>query len=174
MKSSVGSVTSRFASLTVSGLLLSGCATQVDWPRRQALDSLVGRSDSEVVVALGLPSRSFRDRTARYLAYDYRHTEFVPGQPGPQDPADIEDLWLNSPALVSGHCSTTFKLLDDKVVGWSLYGNSCAVAPYPSLGAVEQQVLAKLAPVGVAASTNFPADPNTGSSTVDYGVFQSK
>jgi hypothetical protein len=174
MKSPVGSVISRFAPLAVSGLLLSNCATQVDWPRRQALDSLVGRGDSEVIVALGPPSRSSRYGTTRYLAYDYRHTEFMPGAPGPQDPADIEDLWLKTPALVSEHCSTTFKLLDDKVVGWSFDGNGCTAASYPSLGALEQQVLVKLAPAGVAATTDFPADPNTGRSTVNYGVFQSK
>ena len=173
MKSSTRSTTCRLAPLTLSALLASSCATQVDWPRRQALDSLVGRSDGAVVAALGPASRSFSGGRARFLAYDYHWTEFVPGERGQQQP-NSEDLWLMTPALISEHCSTTFKLLDDKVVGLSLNGNDCAVASYPPLGALEQQVLAKLAPAGVTATTDFPADPNTGRSTVDYGVLQSK
>ena len=173
MKSSVRSTNCRLAPLTFSALLASACATQVDWPRRQALDSLVGRNDGAVIAALGPASRSFSDGTARFLAYDYRQTEFVPGQLGQQQP-NSPDLWRVTPALISNYCSTTFKLLDDKVVGWSLDGNDCAVAPYPRLRALNQQVLAKLAPAGVAATTDFPADPNTGRSAVEYGVFQSK
>ena len=85
-----------------------------------------------------------------------------------------EDLFYTMPVLHSGHCSTACKLVNDKVVGWSLDGNSCAAAPYPALGALEQQVLVKLAPFGVVATTDFLADPNTGVSAVEYGVFQSK
>jgi hypothetical protein len=173
MKSSPRLANSGLAFLMSSVLLLNGCATEIDWPRRQALDSLVGRSDRDVIDALGPASRSVRDGSASFLAYDYRHTEFVPGQRGQQLPSS-EDLWLTTPSLLAGHCSTTFKLLDDKVVGWSLTGNDCAVAPYPSLATLEQQVLAKLQPAGVAATTDFPADPNTGSSIVEYGAFQRK
>jgi hypothetical protein len=173
MKSSPGPANSGLALLMSSVLLLNGCATEIDWPRRQALDSLVGRSHREVIDVLGPASRSVRDGPASFLAYDYRHTEFVPGQRGQQQPSS-EDLWLRTPSLLTGHCSTTFKFLDDKVVGWSLTGNDCALAPYPSLGTLEQQVLTKLQPAGVAATTDFPADPNTGSSVVEYGAFQRK
>jgi hypothetical protein len=99
----------------------------------------------------------------------------VPGQHGQQQPnPGSEDLWLLTPAIISLHCSTTFKLVDDRVVGWSLAGNDCALVPYPSLAALEQQLLAKLQPVGVAASTDFPADPNTGASAVDDGAFHNR
>jgi hypothetical protein len=157
--------------LVFSALLLGGCATEIDWPRRQALDSLVGRNQYEIIDALGPPNRSFRDGQASFLAYDYRQTRFVPGQHGQQRP-DSEDLWLVTPAIISLHCSTTFKLVDDAVVGWSLAGNDCALAPYPSLGAVEKQALTKAQPIGVSASTDFLADPNTGRSVVEDGAFE--
>jgi hypothetical protein len=153
--------------------VLNGGATEVDWPRRQALDSIVGRSHSEVIDALGPASRSFRDGPVSFLAYDYRHMEFIAGEHGQQEPFG-EELWLTTPTIFGGHCATTFKFVDDKVIGWSLDGNDCAVAPYPALGRLELQVVAKLQPAGVAASTDVPADPNTGTSAVEYGAFQSK
>jgi hypothetical protein len=161
------------AFLTSSALLLNSCSTRIDWPRRQALDSLVGHSQGEVVEALGPASRSVVGGPVSFLTYDYDHVEFVPGQPGQREPYS-EDLWLRTPSLIAGHCSTTFKLIDDKVVGWSLDGNDCTLATYPSLGTLKQQVLAKLQPAGVIATTDFPADPNTGSSVVQYGEFYSK
>jgi hypothetical protein len=173
MKSSPRFGYSGLAFLTSSALLLSGCSTQIDWPRRQALDSLVGQSQGEVIDALGPATRSVRDGPVNFLAYDYHHVEFVPGQHGQQE-SYLEDLWLRTPSLIAGHCSTTFKLIDDKVVGWSLDGNNCSLATYPLLGHLKQQVLAKLQPAGVTATTDFPADPNTGSSVVQYGVFYSK
>jgi hypothetical protein len=173
MKSSPWLANSGLLFLMSSALLLNGCATEIEWPRRQALDSLVGRSQGEVIDALGPASRSFHSGPANFLAYDYRHVEFIQGQSGPIPPYS-EELWLTTPALFAGHCSTTFKFVDDKVAGWSLDGNDCAVAPYPSLGKLEQQVLTQLQPAGVAATTDFPADPNTGTSVVNYGAFQSK
>lgn len=173
MKSSRRFGTSGLVCLATSALIVSGCTTRVDWPRRQALDSLVGHSDHEVVDAIGPASRSYRDGPTSFLAYDFSRTEFVPGQRGQLLP-DSDELWYRAPSLQAGNCSTTFKLLDDKVVGWSLTGNDCALATYPSLRPLQQQVLAQLQPDGVAASTDFLADPNTGSSFVEYGKFYSR
>src|SRR4051794_25638145 len=60
--------------------LLASCANQYE-ARRQYLSQFVGRPESDLVLALGVPNRSYETGGIKYLAFDDRRGEFVPGTP---------------------------------------------------------------------------------------------
>jgi hypothetical protein len=107
-------------------LLLFGCGDQLA-QRRTYLNQFVGHPDSELVQQLGVPSRTYETGGVKYLAYDERRVDFVPGLP----PFGPGPWWAYGayggapPQIVTLVCETTFAVDSGVVKSYALRGNAC-------------------------------------------------
>lgn len=112
-------------------LLLGGCASRELEARRAHLASLVGESEIELVRQMGVPTRTFTLSGDKFLAYDDRRLEFVPGYYGGPPwwgPGWGRGPWFwgsAPPIVVQRGCETTFEIQDGKVASFSLRGAGC-------------------------------------------------
>ncbi len=122
---------SRIVGVT-SVLALTGCV----YPNPQhvaATNALVGKSETDLVHALGVPSRTYETGGHKFLAYNRSKLETIPGDPG-------FGPWGGwgwgggfgwggwggfPPEIVQRDCETTFDLLGGVVQSWSFRGNDC-------------------------------------------------
>ena len=113
----------RVLMLLLAGLV-AGCGNQLA-AREAYLKQFIGQPDSAVVQSMGVPTRSYETEGVKYLAYDERHVDIVPGTPtyGP---------WFYGgygggfpPQVVEWKCETTFQVVDGKVTTFTLRGNAC-------------------------------------------------
>lgn len=112
---------------------LAGCA----YPNPQhvaALNALVGKSETDLIRAYGVPNRTFATGGHTFLAYDRSRIETIPGTPGFGGPwGPYWGGWGYGgwgwggipPEIVQRQCETTFELANDVVLRWSLRGNAC-------------------------------------------------
>jgi hypothetical protein len=118
--------------IAVAALLaLGGCV----YPNPQhvsAMNALVGKSETDLVHALGVPSRSYATGGHKYLAYSRSRIETIPGDPGfgPGWGGWGWGYWGGGwggfpPEIVQRDCETTFDLQNGIVQSWSFRGNSC-------------------------------------------------
>lgn len=119
----------RFAPL-LALVLLGGCAAHALKVRRAYLTSLIGESEVALVRQMGVPTRTFEANGEKFLAYDTRHLEVVPGFYGPPwfgprfGPFAWSYAW-NTPYVVARGCETTFEIKDEKVASFSVHGPDC-------------------------------------------------
>jgi hypothetical protein len=119
---------SRAAALAAM-LALAGCV----YPNPQhvsAMNALVGKSETDLVHTLGVPSRTYETGGHKFLAYSRSKLETIPGDPG-------FGPWGGwgwgggfgwggfPPEIVQRDCETTFDLLGGVVQAWSFRGNDC-------------------------------------------------
>jgi hypothetical protein len=117
-------------------LALSACA----YPNPQhvaAMNALVGKSESDLVRTLGVPSRTYDTGGHRFLAYSRSKLETIPGSGfGPWWGGG--GYWGGGywgggwggwggfpPEIVQRDCETTFDLLNGTVQSWTFRGNDC-------------------------------------------------
>ncbi len=105
--------------LTVIGLALfvAGCTNGL--AQRQAELALwVGRPETDLVGAMGAPSRSYETAGMKFLTYEDRRLELVPGSPY---------YWGGGfpPTALNLVCDTTFTVGGGVVRAFSLRGNAC-------------------------------------------------
>jgi len=60
--------------------LLGGC-TDMLAARQAQLNTFVGRSELDVVQAMGVPSRTFETNGVKFLSYQQQQTQVIPGSP---------------------------------------------------------------------------------------------
>ncbi len=114
-------------------LALAGCA----YPNPQhvaAMNALVGKSETDLVHALGVPSRTYDTGGHKFLAYSRSKLESTPGSPGfgPWGGWGY-GYWGGGyggwggfpPEIIQRDCETTFDLLGGTVQSWSFRGNDC-------------------------------------------------
>jgi hypothetical protein len=117
-------------------LALGACA----YPNPQhvaELNALVGKSETDLVRTLGVPSRTYDTGGHRFLAYSKSKLETIPGTPG-FGPWWGGGYWGGGywgggwggwggfpPEIVQRDCETTFDLLNGTVQSWKLRGNDC-------------------------------------------------
>lgn len=110
-------------------LLLGACANQALEARRAHLASLVGESEVNLVREMGVPTRTLTLNGAKFLAYDDRRLEFVPGfYGGPPWWGPGWGPWgwgMSPPVVIQRGCETTFEIRDGKVASFSLRGPDC-------------------------------------------------
>lgn len=110
-------------------LLLSACAHQELAARRAHLASLIGESEVELVRQMGVPTRTFTLHGEKFLAYDERRLQFVPGfYGGPPWWGPGWGPWgwgAAPPVVVVRGCETTFEIQAGKVASFSLRGPDC-------------------------------------------------
>lgn len=122
---------------------LSACATPT-LQQRKLLDSMIGKSDVDVVRAFGVPSRSFEAGGRVFLAYIDNQTDYTPGSGGwgwgfgggpwaggwggPWSGGPWGGGWGGMyvpPTAYNVSCQTTFELLKGRVVDWTMRGDGC-------------------------------------------------
>jgi len=124
----------RILALTLACLvLLAGCA-----PTRQErlaeLNKLVGKTEAEVVSALGVPTRTYEANGIRFVAYDERRLGLAPATVygGPWGGPWGAYGWygggfVSYPVTVERTCETTFELAGGVVRAVALHGPGCGV-----------------------------------------------
>ena len=104
--------------------MLSGCAN----PRvalQAELATWVGRPEVALVQVMGAPARTYETGGMKFLTYEDRRFEIVPGSPvypglGP--------FWYGGgfpPTAINLACDTTFTVSGGVVRAYSLRGNAC-------------------------------------------------
>lgn len=100
-------------------LLLQGCASRQGFEAR--MQTYVGRSESDLVAALGVPIRSFQAGNRTFLQYERRR---ITADAGPGWG------WAGGVSVETWDCSTTFEVVDGRVASFTSRGNDCiATAP---------------------------------------------
>jgi hypothetical protein len=117
--------------ILAGGLALAGCA----YPNPQhvaQVSALVGKSETDLVHALGVPSRTYETGGHKFLAYSRSKIESTPGDFGPWGWGG--GYWGRGwggwgggfpPEIVQRDCETTFDLLNGVVQSWNFRGNDC-------------------------------------------------
>jgi hypothetical protein len=112
------------AFIVVAGMLcLAGCVVPTQAAFDAQMNAFLGRPEVEVIVALGVPTRSTEAGGLRFIEYERRR---VVGWPG-------RNLYWGS--FYSGdyvetrECRLTFTLRDGRVVHFDSRGNDCAALP---------------------------------------------
>jgi len=143
----------RMAVSVLAVFVISGCATQITFRRREALDNFVGLDRATVIDKLGAPTRVIAQNNIEFLAYD-EHTE--------------------RPWVKDSNCSTVFRIAGGKIDAWSVDGNDCRDLSFPATGVDTAELLAKVKLVGVERIADYPHNPYTGRSPVNDGQFYSQ
>ncbi len=107
-----------FLAVALGGaLLLQGCATRSGFEAR--MGQYVGRSEADLIAALGVPVRNFQVGNRTFLQYERR---FVTADSGPG--------WGWGVNVQTWDCATTFEIVDGRVHSFTSRGNDCiASAP---------------------------------------------
>ena len=112
-------------------IVLGACTDQALMQRRAYLASFVGQSEVALVRALGVPTRSVDIKGEKFLAYDDRHLEVLPGFYGgpPWWGPGWSPGWgpwgWGPPIVVARGCETTFDVSGGKVVSLTMRGPDC-------------------------------------------------
>jgi len=125
-------------------LTLSAC----DVPtvqQRKVLDSMIGKSDVDVLRTFGVPTRTYQASGHDFLAYIDNETNYSPGTGGwgwgwGGGPWGGYGGWGGGwggyggwgggfggfpPSYYNTTCQTTFELTNSRVVGWTMRGDGC-------------------------------------------------
>jgi len=118
-------------------LAAGGCAVHPDPQHVAMLNGLVGKPETDLIRAMGVPSRTYDSGGHRFLAYSRTKLESTPGDPG-FGPGWGYPGWGYGwggwggggwggfpPQIIQRDCETTFDLLRGTVQSWSLRGNDC-------------------------------------------------
>jgi hypothetical protein len=92
--------------------------------RQAELTKWVGKPETDLIGLMGVPTRTYETGGMKFLTYDDRQTEVIPGPPyfGPGP------VWYSSgfpPSIVTWECDTTFTVTGGVVRAFSLRGNAC-------------------------------------------------
>ena len=111
--------------LSVTAALLAGCVNN-SAARQTYLNQFVGRSETDLVLALGVPNRTYETAGVKYLAFEDRRVEVIPGAPmsgfGPYGGWGMGGF---PPQVINLACETTVAVAEGVVRGFTLRGNAC-------------------------------------------------
>ena len=116
---------SLFPLLALAGLLLGGCVSRAE--RDAALNAYIGIAETDLVRQLGVPDRSIETDGRRFLAYEVKRTQILPGSPfytgfdGPR----LWGMGGSPPQLLELACQTSFEIANGHVASWTQRGNAC-------------------------------------------------
>lgn len=120
--------------------LLAGCEVP-SAAERARLNALIGHSDTDLLRAYGVPTRTYTAQGHDFLAYVQGWTDVTPGFGGYGPWGGFGPwggwggwgggygLWGGyggfPPTVSSYTCATTFEIVAHRVVAWSLHGDGC-------------------------------------------------
>ncbi len=110
-------------------VLLAGCTNGLA-ARQAELSQWIGKPEVALLAAMGAPNRSYQTSGMKFLTYDDRRVEIVPGSPafGPGPYFAPDPFWYGSgfpPTATTLVCDTTFTVAGGLVRAFSLRGNAC-------------------------------------------------
>jgi len=89
--------------------------------RVAALNHLIGQPEQTLLQTMGMPTRSYDADGVKYLAYDERRIDVIPGTPG----VGIWRAGAMPPQRIERWCETTFQVAQGVVRSFTLRGNAC-------------------------------------------------
>jgi|SRR5699024_2476996 len=107
-------------------LALTACTTY-----QETLDRWVGATEKELVREFGAPQSSYEVEGSRFLKFERAGQYVVPPTPVSYETVVVNDraytrAYGGSPGYVRDlYCSTTFEIVESKVVSWSYRGSGC-------------------------------------------------
>lgn len=103
---------------------LAGCVNLLA-ERRAELAQWVGQPETALVGAMGAPTRTYETGGMKFLTYEDRRVEIIPGTPYYFGPGPF---WYGGgfpPEALTEVCDTTFTIAGGVVRAFSLRGNAC-------------------------------------------------
>jgi hypothetical protein len=110
----------RTAGLLICCTLPAACADD-QAARIATLNPLVGQPEQTLLLSMGVPTRSYDTDGAKFLAYDERRLDIIPGTPG----VGIWRAGAIPPQPIERWCETTFQVVQGTVRSFTLRGNAC-------------------------------------------------
>ena len=104
--------------------LMGGCTDRLA-VRQAELARWVGRPETELVGIMGAPYRTYETGGLKFLTYEDRRVEIVPGTPYYYGPGPFGYRGGFPPTAVTLACDTTFTITGSVVRAFSLRGNAC-------------------------------------------------
>lgn len=110
-------------------LLLAGCATEP--PLEVRLQPLVGKTETELVQALGVPTATYEADGNRFLQYEDQTSTIYPGDPfwGGGRYRRFGGPIYSPPLVITRTCAITFALAGpreaQRVASFTFRGNGC-------------------------------------------------
>ena len=86
-----------------------------------ALNQLVGQPEQTLLLSMGVPIRSYETDGVKYLAYEERRVDIIPGAPG----IGVWNVGAIPPQPIERWCETTFQVAQGTVRSFILRGNAC-------------------------------------------------
>jgi hypothetical protein len=117
----------------IATLAVTVSCTDLLAARQARLQQLVGRTETELVEAMGVPTQTYETGGIKFLAYEERQVEVVPGSPLYYGPVPFNGGFYPGgfypggfpPTAINLACSTTFAVAGGVVRSFTLRGNAC-------------------------------------------------
>jgi len=119
----------RLLPLYIAILGISSCATTANYEK--ILQATLGKSETALVAAWGIPQGSYENEGVRYLTYSRSDSGVIPGQPARANTVMIggkpyTNMVGGSPAIgYTNACTTIFKIEKKIVISYEHKGNDC-------------------------------------------------
>ena len=125
-----------------TGILLAVAGCEPGVSRATYLNQFIGRTEPELISAVGVPVRSIESGGVKFLAYSDRRIEIIPGTPGFPGYGPAFGPYGRGygygygsgygygfgglpPQAIERDCETTFELVNNRVRSFTLRGNAC-------------------------------------------------
>jgi hypothetical protein len=114
----------RWVSLCAVAVVAAGCA--VAPPLEQRLLPFVGRSEGELVAALGVPERTYEVEGRKFLTFEDRRSYLVAGYPSlPAYGYSRFGPYFAPPGYIVRTCEITFAVRGGRVESFTFRGDGC-------------------------------------------------
>jgi hypothetical protein len=110
-------------------LIFSGCATTANYEK--ILNSWIGSEEVDLIRKWGPPQQSYESGGRKFLVYSSQRNVYMPGTaPRYQTTYIGNTAYTNQVGGTPGYnigmtCTTTFELVNNKIVTWQWRGNDC-------------------------------------------------
>jgi hypothetical protein len=162
----------RIAVAALAAALVAGCTFPTEQAYRENVQTWVGRTADNLVMAWGAPDRSYDfSDGSRQLEYDRQQTRYVPGAPiYTAVPVRVRDatgmrhtqfvsVWRDTPGYLDvDRCLTRFRVgRDDRIQEVSFAGDWCVAFPPREPGGATEPATPSTPPASNTAPTNTTA-----------------
>jgi hypothetical protein len=119
----------RLLAIFIAIVGISGCATTANYDK--LMKTTIGKSEKDLVAALGIPQGSYESEGVRYLTYSRTESGVIPGTPARANTVVIggvpyTNMVGGTPAIgYTNACTTIFKIENKVVVSYEFKGNAC-------------------------------------------------
>ena len=113
----------RWASLCALSAVSAGCA--IPPPLEQRLSPFVGRSEGDLVAALGVPERTYEVEGRKFLTFEDRRSYVVAGPSVPAYGYGRFGPYFAPPGYIVRTCEITFAVRGGRVESFNYRGDGC-------------------------------------------------